>query len=1509
MDERTRPYEDTPGAGTGPGANPGAGASTGAGVHRALLIGASAYDDHPRITSLPFVPEDLQRLADALRARGFASAEIPESPRGTTPNFVTSQLTRFLRDAEPHDLLLIVLSGHGMHHEGADYLIPEDAALDVPDFEKSCVRLDWSAELERTRASQVVFLVDACREGVERDAMSGGGPPGLREWGDRKIAANLRRKVAYVYACSPGELALYVRQSDAPEGSNGPGGPDGSAEPAAPEGDSFSLFSRAVCDVVRNHPGALDLARFEAVVQRRLTALHSAHAASRPPQHVRVRTDIDKPTFTVLPGPARDAREHAWVRAVARHAVWERVPEMWRGEAKARAVSSAAHLAERYDEVAAELRDDPWHDAELAERTCVRTAFLIGRMRRDESLSPTEAGLIALLPLAGQALWAREAARRPLDPSFVQGHPRLKRRLADAGHVPDIEWWLRHRAALRRPDVYAPDAFKGLLGPSGPDEGLSPSRLVRLLKDQRSAPFGPPGDDLTDGVPVAPSTAYEHEVRERLVAAVTKTGHALAIDPVDLPEVVVEHVGISDSVDLAELLRTVRRSEWIGSGVGRALSAVCGHPAVQIALQQHAGRVDELLRALNGTSGRNDPVASLPPFANPDRVRLSGNTPADLSSGIRFHLAEDRVQELLMGEGLYGDVGLAVREMYQNALDACRHREARTAYLRRTGAELPPWEGRISFTQGVDESGRPYLDCVDNGIGMGVDELSHTFSQGGSRFVDLPEYVEESAEWARLDPPVEHHPNSRFGIGVLSYFMLADEITVHTCRLDRDGRPAHELKVTIAGPGNLFRVEDLGPGRTAGTRVRLHLPHRKARFSCVDELLKVLWVAPFRVDAEHGSLTQVWEPGVLCDAAVRDRARRETGSSSPPPDRCVPSVRDDVWWSTGGGLVLADGLAPGREDFRHTIPHGVVVNLTGADRVELSVDRRRIHGYDSRVIKARAMEAVPSIRTGGPEAVVDQRWLTYAARQNPVIADAVAAHMEQRNDDWLAPRDHPPFTGIGFFPVDVYLWPLVTGKYLSGATPRARVLVRTLPSHVLRWRLSTLLQARHGCSGPGLPAPVPARPSDLCLLTGGHLSIPRSLAGSHADPLVLAEWVARWLERDVPVTAGQLFARVRATGHPAAEVARRLAELGHTVPSLGAAGGATEDDLDLLVPFHDTDGWLTPGASLSLAQISYSAARAEVAPAQAADRLRDLGFGVPGEVPQTAPWDDEDADILRTAWRLPSHTDAVEVPTARVVHAAHHTGSTIAYTSRVLRKAGFLPDGRADHISALSPDDHTLLSGIPPVEGPVPPGLLWERVGRLGWTVERVTARLRELGHDVPNTQLPWHTADPALLREALALHAVFDRYQRLRLAKGYPVNAFELSTLSTAPQERLSLLRTAQLLQTLGYAVACDLDARPSLSPTLLHHAPALFSFPLRLTPSQLRRVAFACGKAANETARALRAVGVDVPDVPREDDGADDSLALLAATALRERVTLRQLVESDDRHQIPHDIKDWFA
>jgi hypothetical protein len=895
--------------------------------YKALLIGASDYSDSPSFGDLPFVRDDLQRLREALAGRDF-QADILESRRGITPNTVRGAVDKFLGGARRGDTLLIVLSGHGIHIEGQDYLVPEDAADTVP-FVNNCVKVGWHQEVERSPAERVVFLLDTCREGVTPDTKS---IPGTRRWRPPEIIDTLRRKVAYVHACAAPEVARFVRETDTLQ----PGYDMGTQQ-----GESFSIFSRAVADVITADPHALRLREFSVQVQQRVEEYYRAYAKPNPPQQVKVtcETDADGGDFPLLPGAERWSGDHTWVRNVEKFP-WHRTSENPARETlKDVCRVLAGRLAATCDKAARALDDDPWHDTLLTERAHKRLGFLVGRLD-DGTLSPAEAALAFLFPLVAETLWVQEAAQRvgvltanaPASGpdqarfhKFAKGFPRLKRRLLALESAGDdaeskkaareaterIHWWLFHRWLIRQPDLYTAERLEELLGdvtsggeyPQWVAGALSAERLMRLVKEHRTTPFTMRRTD-TDQAPYGyrplhedsevfeASTDEEQPVRTVLVAALVKAAQAMAVDPLDLPEIVVEHLGVHGSVDLEQLRATVRQSDWRVSGLGRSLNAVCVHPAVQVALREHAARFDVLLRDINrGDDPALAPLEGLPPYADGSRVSLHGNTPDQLSDGIRFQLAEDRVQELLMGEELYGDSELAVRELYQNALDAARYRECRTEFLRRKGERLERYEGRIEFSQGVRPDGRPYLQCRDNGIGMGIKELSTVFSQGGARFVDLPEYIEEQAAWEELPgEKLRLHYNSRFGIGVLSYFMLADEIVVETCRMGREGRPGRRLRVTIAGPGNFFGVEDLGPGEEAGTTVQLLLGKEHRGVSCVDALEKVLWVAPYPTTAEHGARTLSRQPGELPEVGLDIAVR---GSSYKPRERRIriPSSR------------------------------------------------------------------------------------------------------------------------------------------------------------------------------------------------------------------------------------------------------------------------------------------------------------------------------------------------------------------------------------------------------------------------------------------------------------------------------------------------------------------------------------------------------------------------------------------------------------------------------------------
>lgn len=189
-------------------------------------------------------------------------------------------------------------------------------------------------------------------------------------------------------------------------------------------------------------------------------------------------------------------------------------------------------------------------------------------------------------------------------------------------------------------------------------------------------------------------------------------------------------------------------------------------------------------------------------------VRLEGVPPQPL----RFQLDRGRLLDLLVGHTIYNDPTVAIRELLQNAIDAVRYQHHLAVREARASGREPPVMGGVVVRW---NPGDRLLVVEDNGVGMDQDVIQYHLMQVGASFYNTPQFESEHRDFS---------PISRFGIGVLTCFMVSDDIEIVTCQGDR----GHRIRMTSVHADYLLRELQLGDPKLEGlephgTRVTLRL--------------------------------------------------------------------------------------------------------------------------------------------------------------------------------------------------------------------------------------------------------------------------------------------------------------------------------------------------------------------------------------------------------------------------------------------------------------------------------------------------------------------------------------------------------------------------------------------------------------------------------------------------------------------------------------------------------------
>ncbi|MCD7724245.1 MAG: ATP-binding protein, partial [Clostridiales bacterium] len=183
-------------------------------------------------------------------------------------------------------------------------------------------------------------------------------------------------------------------------------------------------------------------------------------------------------------------------------------------------------------------------------------------------------------------------------------------------------------------------------------------------------------------------------------------------------------------------------------------------------------------------------------------------------SDLRLSLDYAAITDLLMGKNIYGDNKLGLRELIQNAIDACKLIQE----IDSESDERPETKILISISQHSN-----YVKIRDTGIGMTLDIIKNHFLNIGKSYYKSNEYLYNN---------YNYKPIGQYGIGFLACFLLSDNVVVKTKYYDSNNIYQIELEkhseyvVTNTEHSTMF----------TGTEIKLEYNQFFSIFKSIDEL-------------------------------------------------------------------------------------------------------------------------------------------------------------------------------------------------------------------------------------------------------------------------------------------------------------------------------------------------------------------------------------------------------------------------------------------------------------------------------------------------------------------------------------------------------------------------------------------------------------------------------------------------------------------------------------------------
>lgn len=283
---------------------------------------------------------------------------------------------------------------------------------------------------------------------------------------------------------------------------------------------------------------------------------------------------------------------------------------------------------------------------------------------------------------------------------------------------------------------------------------------------------------------------------------------------------------------------------------------------------------------------------------------------------LQFTIAQENILQLLVGHTLYNDSSVVVRELVQNAIDAVKLQKQ---YENKKGRIITQGKVQVDWNEEKRE-----LSFWDNGTGMTISDVeNYLLKVGASKYRD-DTIKKEFPDFCSI---------SHFGIGILTCFMIANDIDIVTNSEEQNDVNSINLR-KVNGSYLLRRINKSEVDKRIknhGTMVKLYVRNDVDMSTLEDDLCKwiVLPEIPVFLTANEQHETRI---GYDSLKDVLTKYLNDTG-------RNVDGEKYDVYEENQGNVSVAYGYYDQKSD---TIKVNMDANATVGD-ILATVDHEATH--------------------------------------------------------------------------------------------------------------------------------------------------------------------------------------------------------------------------------------------------------------------------------------------------------------------------------------------------------------------------------------------------------------------------------------------------------------------------------------------------------------------------------------------------------------------------------------